>query len=95
VPAADGERITKGPGAGTPRAGAIAGRWIASARRGCLGRMLITSERHRRLIVDEDAGPTTPAGRTGRGTRARLPGVRIHPLRAHASGFCAGTGPVA
>ena len=35
---------------------AIAGRWIASARRECLDRMLITSERHLRLIVDEYVG---------------------------------------
>ncbi len=36
-----------------PRANAIAERWIASARRECLDRMLITSERHLRLILDE------------------------------------------
>jgi putative transposase len=39
-----------------PRANAIAERWIASARRECLDRMLITSERHLRLILDEYAG---------------------------------------
>ncbi len=37
----------------TPRANAIAERWIASARRECLDRMLITCERHLRLVVDE------------------------------------------
>ena len=36
-----------------PRANAIAERWIASARRECLDRMLITSERHLRLVLDE------------------------------------------
>jgi len=37
----------------TTRANAIAERWIASARRECLDRMLITSERHLRLVLTE------------------------------------------
>jgi transposase InsO family protein len=37
----------------SPRANAIAERWIASARRECLDRMLITSERHLRLVLGE------------------------------------------
>jgi putative transposase len=32
---------------------AIAERWISSARRECLDRMLITSERHLRLVLSE------------------------------------------
>ena len=32
---------------------AIAERWIASARRECLDRMLITGERHLRLVLSE------------------------------------------
>jgi putative transposase len=36
-----------------PRANAIAERWIASARRECLDQMLITGERHRRLVLGE------------------------------------------
>jgi putative transposase len=32
---------------------AIAERWIASARRECLDRMLITGERHLRLVLTE------------------------------------------
>ncbi len=36
-----------------PRANAIAERWIASARRECLDPMLITGERHLRLVLDE------------------------------------------
>jgi putative transposase len=36
-----------------PRANAIAERWIASAPRECLDRMLITGERHVRLVLSE------------------------------------------
>jgi hypothetical protein len=49
---AAGVRIIKTP-VQAPRANAIAERWIASARRECLDRMLITSERHLRLVLDE------------------------------------------
>ena len=37
----------------SPRANAIAERWIASARRECLDQMLITGERHLRLVLTE------------------------------------------
>ena len=37
----------------TPRMNAIAERWIASARRECLDRMLITGERHLQLVLSE------------------------------------------
>ena len=50
--AAIGVRIVKTP-VRAPRANAIAERWIASARRECLDRMLITGERHLRLVLDE------------------------------------------
>jgi hypothetical protein len=36
-----------------PWPNAIAERWIGSARRECLDRMLITSERHLRLVLSE------------------------------------------
>jgi putative transposase len=35
---------------------AIAERWMASARRECLDRMLITGERHLRLVLGEYTG---------------------------------------
>jgi transposase InsO family protein len=54
VLAAAGTRIIKTP-VQAPRANAIAERWIASARRECLDRMLITGERHLRLVLDEYA----------------------------------------
>ena len=50
VLAAAGIRIIKTP-VQAPRANAIAERWIASARRECLDRMLITGERHLRLVL--------------------------------------------
>jgi putative transposase len=52
VLAAAGIRIIKTP-VRALRANAIAERWIASARRECLDRMLITSERHLRLVLGE------------------------------------------
>jgi hypothetical protein len=47
-----GARILKTP-VQAPRANAIAERWIASARRECLDRMLITGERHLRLVLSK------------------------------------------
>ena len=51
---AAGIRIIKTPPR-APRANAIAERWIASARRECLDRMLITGEPHLRLVLGEYA----------------------------------------
>jgi hypothetical protein len=50
--AAGGLQIIKGP-VRASRANAIAERWIASARRECLDRMLVTGERHLRLVLSE------------------------------------------
>jgi putative transposase len=50
--AAVGIRIIRTP-VQAPRANAVAERWIASARRECLDRMLITGERHLRLVLSE------------------------------------------
>ena len=52
--AAIGVRIIKTP-IRAPRANAIAERWISSARRECLDRMLVTGERHLRLVLSEYA----------------------------------------
>jgi putative transposase len=95
---ATGVRIIKTP-VRAPRANAIAERWIASARRECPDRMLVTGERHLRLVLSEYADhynshrphralqQDPPAGRE--------PGASIHPLWEQTSGFCAGTGSAA
>jgi putative transposase len=51
---AAGVRIIRTP-VRAPRANAIAERWTSSARRECLDRMLITGERHLRLVPGEYA----------------------------------------
>ena len=63
-----GVRIIKTP-VQAPRANAIAERWIASARRECLDRMLITGERHLRLVLDEYIDHYNSIGRPGRYSR--------------------------
>jgi transposase InsO family protein len=55
VLAAAGIAIIRTPGR-APRANAIAERWIASARHECLDRVLITGERHLRLVLGEYTG---------------------------------------
>ena len=75
--AAAGVQIIKTP-VRAPRANAIAERWIASARRECLDRMLITSERHLRLVLSEYAGHYN-IHRPHRALQQNPPGGRVHP----------------
>ncbi len=92
-----GARIIQAP-IRMPRANAIAEHWIASARRECLDRMLITGERHLRLALGEYAdqlqhpppAPSTPPEPACR-TRASTVHLKKWPLCA----FCGGTGPAA
>jgi putative transposase len=81
-------RIIKTP-VQVPRANAIADRWIARARRECPDRMLITGERHLRLILNEYIDhdnqhpphralqPSPPAGRP----HPPAPGTNVRVLR--------------
>jgi transposase InsO family protein len=76
-----GVRIIKTP-VQAPRANAIAERWIGSARRECLDQLLISGERHLRLVLGEYAdhynthrphralNQQPPAGRTHRLTQS-------------------------
>jgi len=72
-----GVRIVKIP-AQAPRANAIAERWIASARRECLDRMLITSGRHLQLILGEYVDHYN-AHRPHRALQQSPPAGRAHP----------------
>jgi putative transposase len=75
-----GVRIIKAP-VQAPRANAIAERRIASARRECLDRTVITSGRHLQLVLKEYVEHYTPIGRTGHGSRTRPPGASTHPQK--------------
>jgi transposase InsO family protein len=72
-----GVRIIKTP-VQAPRANAIAERWIASARRECLDRTLITSERHLQLVLDEYVEHYN-THRPHRALQQNPPAGRVHP----------------
>ena len=74
---AAGVRIIKKP-IQAPRANATAERWIASARREYLDRMLITSERHLRLVLSEYADHHN-GHRPHRALQQIPPAGRVHP----------------
>ncbi len=72
-----GVRIVKSP-VKAPRANAIGERWIASARCECLDRMLITGERHLRLVLREYVDHYN-SHRPHRTLRQNPPAGRSHP----------------
>ena len=73
-----GVRIIKTP-VQAPRTNAMAERWIASARRECLDRMLVTGERHLRLVLREYVEHYN-AHRPHRTLHQRPPAGRERPL---------------
>ena len=77
---AAGVRIIKTP-VQAPRGNAIAERWIGSARRECPDRMLITSQRHLRLVLGEYADHYN-GHRPHRTLQQNPPAGRSHPPAA-------------
>jgi putative transposase len=78
-----------------PRANAVAERWISSARREGLDRMLITGERHLRRVLDEYVDHYN-THRPHRTLQQNPPtGACIHRQQARVSGSCGGTGSAA
>jgi putative transposase len=74
-----GARIIKSP-LQAPRANAIAERWVGSARRECLDRILITGGRHLRLVLGEYADHYN-IHRPHRTLQQNPPAGRVHPPR--------------
>jgi hypothetical protein len=71
-----GVRIIKTP-VRAPRANAVAERWVGSARRECLDRMLITDERHLQLVLSAYVDPYDTR-RPHRALQQNPPGGRPH-----------------
>jgi putative transposase len=88
VLAAAGIRIIKSP-VRAPRANAIAERWLSSARRECLDRMLITGEKHLRLVLGEYVEHYN-VHRPHRTLYQSSPGGREHPHQYECPGPAAG-----
>jgi hypothetical protein len=88
-----GVRIIKTP-VQTPLANAIAERWIASAASAWTGCSSLANGTYGWFWMSTSI-TTTLTGRTAHCSRARLPGARIHPLRAPTSRSCAVTGSAA
>ncbi len=57
--------------------------------------MLITSEQHLRLVLDQYIDHYHGHGHTARSSRTRPPGTRIHLLQARIAGYFDGIGPAA
>jgi putative transposase len=91
---AAGVRIIKTP-VRARRANAIAERWISSARRECLDRVLVTAERHLRLVVSEYVEHYNVHRPHRALCQVRPMGVSVRPLWTRMSGSCGGTGSVA
>jgi putative transposase len=72
-----GVRMIKTP-VRAPRANAIAERWVGSARRECLDRMLIIGEQHLRLVLDEYIDHYN-SHRPHRALKQAAPAGRVHP----------------
>jgi hypothetical protein len=72
-------QIIKTP-ARAPRANAIAERWIATTRRQCPDQMLITGERHLRLVLDQYTGHYNVHRPHRALQQTRLLGIGIHLL---------------
>jgi putative transposase len=75
--AAVGVRIIRAP-VRAPRANAIAERWVGSARRECLDRVLVAGERHLRVVLGEYADHCNLL-RPHRSLRQEPPAGRAHP----------------